>query len=198
MLRDKRAQAATELAVLGSLVIVAFSFLMMYSEKLNREQANIMKAFRTALANAGGGGSASYSRITHRRMVNIVSPMTLGQMGTFSASGSVLWGVGGSESSLIGIDGKEISAPKDEDGDGIIDSEEGNKVYDSTNKTWSKSSFSRDQTPGSAISTTRGLEATDISYDGQYGVTTKLGDGGVYSSGGGGINRSHTWSTPEN
>ena len=198
MLRNKKAQAATELAVLGTLVIVAFSYLMMYSEKLNREQANIMQTFRTALANAGGEGSASYSKITHRRMANVASPMTLGQMDAFSASASVLWGTGGNESNLVDIDGTQVAGHEDTDDDGIPDADEGNTTTTTTNTTWASANFTKTQSPGSQITTTRSIEATDKIKESEYGVTSYLGSRGKYYSGSGNkLQRSRTWTTPE-
>ncbi|MFH0854901.1 MAG: hypothetical protein V1869_00055 [Candidatus Omnitrophota bacterium] len=90
-----RAQAATEFAILGMLIIVAFSFLINYSEKLNRQQSYIMQTFRAALKTARqANDSASYTRVVFRRMPNISNPMELGQMQSFSSSSNVLWSTG--------------------------------------------------------------------------------------------------------
>lgn len=95
MFTAKKAQAATELVVLGTLVIMAFSYLINYSEKLNRQQANIQQAFRAALKEArSANNSASYTKVAYRRMANVASPMELGQLQTVSASANVLWGDG--------------------------------------------------------------------------------------------------------
>ena len=95
MFYNKKAQAATELAVLGSLIIVAFSFLIQYSEKINRQQSYIQQTFRAALAEARNANkSASYTRVAFRRMPNVSSPMELGQQQTFSSSSNVLWADG--------------------------------------------------------------------------------------------------------
>ena len=92
MLYNKKAQAATELAVLGSLIIVAFSFLIQYSEKINRQQSNIQQTFRAALGEArGANSSASYTKVAFRRMPNVSNPMELGQQQNFSSSSNVLW-----------------------------------------------------------------------------------------------------------
>jgi len=195
---NRKAQAATELAVLGTLVIVAFSYLMLYSEKLNRQQAYLMQTFRTALAQAGGNGSASYSKIAHRRMANVVSPMTLGQSDTYSASASVLWGIGETESNLAEIDGTQVAGHEDTDDDGIPDSDEGDTTETTTSTVWASANLTKTQSPGGQIITTRSLEATDTISETDYGVTSYLGAGGKYSSGGGGLNRSRTWNTREN
>jgi hypothetical protein len=185
MVFGKKAQAVTELAVLGSLVIIAFSFLMMYSQKLNREQANIMQAFRAALGEAGGGGSASYTKVAHRRMANLANPMQLGQLETFSSGASVLWGVDGGESETTEVDGSSGSTPAD---DG---------TETTTSNASSTSTLTKTQSSGGRIATTRSMQATDTVTESSYGVTSYLDDGGKYSSGGGGISRSHTWNTSE-
>ncbi|OQB14407.1 MAG: hypothetical protein BWY16_00169 [Candidatus Omnitrophica bacterium ADurb.Bin205] len=52
MVRGKVGQSTTEFVVLGSLIIMAFSFLINYSEKLNRQQSYIQQSFRAALKEA--------------------------------------------------------------------------------------------------------------------------------------------------
>ena len=95
MLFNRRAQSATELAVLGSLVIVAFAFLINYSEKLNRQQAYIQQTFRLALLEARtANNSAAYTKVAFRRMPNVGNPMELGQLQSFSNSSNVLWADG--------------------------------------------------------------------------------------------------------
>ncbi|MCX5706985.1 MAG: hypothetical protein NTW13_04955 [Candidatus Omnitrophica bacterium] len=74
LIRVKKAQATTELAILGSLLIVAFTFLINYSEKINRQQSYLMQAFRQALGTRGG-----YTMVAYRRMANVSRPMELGQ-----------------------------------------------------------------------------------------------------------------------
>lgn len=86
------AQAVTELAILGALIIVAFAFLINYSEKLNRQQANIQQTFRAALEEAGkANNSAGYTKRVFMRMPNVSSPMELGQLESFGDSSNVLW-----------------------------------------------------------------------------------------------------------
>lgn len=91
ILKDK-AQAATELAILGALIIVAFSFLINYSEKINRQQASIQQAFRAALFEAkSANNSVSYSKKTFLRLPNVGSPKELGQLESFSDKAMILW-----------------------------------------------------------------------------------------------------------
>jgi prepilin-type processing-associated H-X9-DG protein len=95
MFFSRKAQAATEFAVLGSLIIVAFAFLINFSEKLNRQQAYIQQTFRAALKEARlANNSASYTKVAFRRMPNVSSPMELGQLQSFSNSANVLWADG--------------------------------------------------------------------------------------------------------
>jgi hypothetical protein len=187
LLKRNKAQAATELAIFGSLIIMAFSYLMLYSEKLNRQQAYIMQTFRAALAEAGGNGSASYTKLAHRRMANLQSPYNLGNLETFSSSASVLWGTGDSESETTEVDGISGTAPSD---DGVT-------TETTTSSASASSNLTKTQSPGGRVATTRSMQATDTVTESGYGVTSSLDDGGKYSSGGGGISRSHTWNTSE-
>jgi len=98
MFLNGKAQATTEFAVLGSLIIVAFAFLINYSEKLNRQQANLQQTFRAALSEArAANNSAVYTKVAFRRMPNISNPMEIGQLQSFSSSANVLWADGKSE-----------------------------------------------------------------------------------------------------
>lgn len=110
MLRNRKAQTATEFAVLGALVILAFSFLINYSEKLNRQQSYIMQTFRAALKEArNANNAASYTRVAFRRMPNVDNPMELGQLQSFSNTSNVLW-----------ADGKDFRKEDGEDASGVM------------------------------------------------------------------------------
>lgn len=92
MLSNTRAQTTTEFAILGALIIVAFAFLINYSEKLNRQQAYLQQTFRAALVEArNANNSASYTKVVFNRMPNVSNPMELGQLQSFSNSSNVLW-----------------------------------------------------------------------------------------------------------
>jgi len=92
MLRGCKGQSATEFAVLGSLIIIAFSFLIQYSEKINRQQSYLQQAFRQSLKESRDHNtSASYTKVAYRRMPNVSTPMELGQQQQFSSSARVLW-----------------------------------------------------------------------------------------------------------
>lgn len=185
--RGRKAQATTELVVLGALIIMAFSYLMGYSEQLNRQQSYNMQTFRAALNKAGGGGSASYTKLAHRRMANVANPYNLGEMQTFSSSASVLWGVGGGSSEVVEVDGVIGTAPPTT----------GSTTETTTTKAHAQTGLIRRQSLSGPVVTTRSLVATDTVSETAYGVTSTLGSGGKYSGSGGGINRSDTWSANE-
>jgi hypothetical protein len=103
-------QAATEMAIFGVLIIAAFTFIIMFSERINRQQAYIMQSFRESLKESRALKSpVSYTKIAHRRMPNISSPMNLGGMETFSADSNVVWGdrLFGLPDDLSGVGGVE-------------------------------------------------------------------------------------------
>jgi len=114
MFRERKAQSVTEFAILGSLIIVAFAFLINYSEKLNRQQSCIQQTFRAALEEArNANNSASYTKLGFRRMPNLSSPMELGQLQSFSSSASVLWADGKNSRKEAGEDAKGVMRYKD-------------------------------------------------------------------------------------
>ena len=90
---NRNGQSATELAIFGALIITAFSFAIMFSERINRQQSYIMQSFRATLTKARANmGPVSYTKIADRRLPNVSSPMTLGNLETFSDSSSAMWG----------------------------------------------------------------------------------------------------------
>jgi len=187
MLRISKAQAATELVILGTLVIVAFSFLINYSEKLNREQSYMQQTFRAALKEAGSAnGSASYTKVAFRRMANVVAPMELGQLQNFSSSASVMWGDGTStadpvskyqlnEASAINIPYRETPV----EGTTEVSKSSFVNTVDTT------TTFTKQQNAGSIV-TTKTLDArdtlqADVDISGSpYSFTHELGPGGKY------------------
>ena len=187
MSRKNKAQAATELAVLGSLIIVVFSYLMLYGQKLNRQQAYLMKTFRAALEEVKGEGSVSYIKVAHRRIANINTPYALSQPELYSSSAYVLWGIGDKKSEIVEVDGTK----------GTV-SEEDKTTTTTSSDTLELQSFTKTQSPGGPISTTRTQEAWDVAYEGAYEVTSYLGDGGkYYSDSSSKLTRGRTWTTPE-
>ncbi|MDD5119835.1 MAG: hypothetical protein PHR84_00795 [Candidatus Omnitrophica bacterium] len=92
MLRDRKAQAVLELAILGSLLIMAFSIAIKYGEQYNREQSYMQQTFRGNLKMARKAlGSTSYGTTDFRRSSNMIDPMELGELQQFGSSNQVLW-----------------------------------------------------------------------------------------------------------
>ena len=95
ILRGERGQAIIELAVLGSLIIMAFSIIISLSESYNRRQSYMQQTFRATLykaddANESGGVSA----MDFRRMPNVTSPMEIGAFQSFSSGNNLIWADG--------------------------------------------------------------------------------------------------------
>ena len=90
---NHKGQSLTEMAIFGTLIITAFSFIIMFSERINRQQSYIMQGFRESLSEARAAkGPVSYTKLADRRMPNVYSPMTLGSQETFSNDSNTIWG----------------------------------------------------------------------------------------------------------
>jgi len=90
---NHKGQSITEIAIFGTLIIMAFSFIIMFSERINRQQSYIMQGFRESLYEARTlKGPVSYTKTADRRMPNVSAPMTLGNQETFSSSNNTMWG----------------------------------------------------------------------------------------------------------
>ena len=90
---NHKGQSITEMAIFGTLILMAFSFVIMFSERINRQQSYIMQGFRESLYSARTmKGPISYTKIADRRMPNVYAPMTVGNLETFYTSNNVLWG----------------------------------------------------------------------------------------------------------
>ncbi len=195
MLRKRNAQAATEFAILGSLIIVAFAFLINYSEKLNRQQAYIQQTFRAALSEArSANNTASYTKVAFRRMPNVSSPMELGQMQSFSNSSSVMWADGKSrnadETPKDGVSKYQLNeAPAIDIPKSDFEYLEGQTKVSTTtftNTVDSTTTFAKQESPSGKIITSKTLNATDtlsadVNIDGKpYSFTHYLGADGKY------------------
>jgi hypothetical protein len=85
-------QAAVELAIFGSLILLALSVLLMYGQNLDNQQQVKMEAFRGALQKAYQlNGSASYTLKKEGRIFNLFSGFGQGQFSTAGSTASVLW-----------------------------------------------------------------------------------------------------------
>lgn len=98
MLKRKGAsggQAATELAIFGSLVIICFASLLSYSQSFTENQALQQQAFRMALRKAyDDNGFVSYQISKNPRPVSPQANFRGGSRSGVSASSSVLWSKG--------------------------------------------------------------------------------------------------------
>jgi hypothetical protein len=188
----RKGQAATELAIFGSIILVAFSYLIVYSEKLNREQHYLMRSFRRALGKAHEvNGSCSYAVFAAHRMPNAANPYTLGDQGMFSSGSVALWFEDGDigEVTVIEKAGLEISSSSSSSADS---SDEDISV---TNETTQDTSSTIEESPGKPRSSSRRLVARDrfVIENGDFAGEYTLGPGGVYGSGEQGLERSHNW-----
>lgn len=203
----ERAQSVTEFAILGSLVIIAFAFLINYSEKLNREQYYIQQTFRAALQEAkNANNSASYTRVVFNRMPNVSNPMELGQLQSFSSSANVLWADGKSRnedgSPKPGVskyrlnEAAAIDIPVRAEAPSPGTTETGSNVFSNTVDTIT--TLVKSEAPGGKITTSKTLTAKDIlqasvSIDNTpYTFTQTLGEKGKYYPGDHTLSRSRS------
>jgi len=203
MLKSQKAQAVLELAILGALIITAFSIWISYSEKYNREQSYMQQTFRAALKEAKNiNNSASWDTIDFRRMPNVANPMELGELQQFSSSNNVLWSdgkkKGDSETEAKSYFQLNRGVPMD-----IPISEEPGPVSITTESISEYKSapvssviFNKNEGGGS-ITTSKVLTATDTITGGMYvdgkktsDYESSLGEGGIYKDEGGGLTRS--------
>jgi hypothetical protein len=85
-------QAAVELAIFGSLILLAFSVLLMYGQRLDNQQQVKMEAFRRALQKSyERNGNVSYTLKKEGRTFNLFSGFGQGQSSTVGSTATVLW-----------------------------------------------------------------------------------------------------------
>jgi len=91
--RDRsRGQAAVELAILGSLILLAVSTLLIYGQRLELQQQLKMEAFRKALQKAyQRNSSVTYTLKKDSRFFNLMAGFGQGQASTLGASASAMW-----------------------------------------------------------------------------------------------------------
>ena len=94
LINDK-GQAAAELAILGILILLAFSFVMNFGQSLGRVQQIKMESFRRALKKAyDKNGSASYTLKKNSNLASVNSSFFQGQDSAAENTGSVTWSKG--------------------------------------------------------------------------------------------------------
>ncbi len=96
LLRNKKAQAMVEIAIIGSLIILAFSYLIIFTAKVNFKQLARHYAFRQTMAAAKKKGKSYLNPVFYQRMPNILDPYAPGSFSPANPSGSVLWSGGDS------------------------------------------------------------------------------------------------------
>lgn len=97
----QKGQAAVEMAVFGSLIMVCFAVLLSYAQTFTEQQTIQQQAFRMALRNAYGKyddndkqGMAGYTILKHHRTPSIFGNFGQGNRESISASATVLWSKG--------------------------------------------------------------------------------------------------------
>lgn len=94
----KKAQALTEMAIFGTLILLSLHYLLTYLQRMNEQQYVVQEAFRQALKNAhDNDGFASYTVFSNKRTASIYNPSG-GDRSLVSGSASILWGEDGESS----------------------------------------------------------------------------------------------------
>lgn len=89
----RKAQAVLEIGLLGSLILIVFSLLIGYIQRLNDKQYVLMNNFRQALKKAHDENAiVSYTTFEDRRHVDTNTPL-MGKRANLSASNYVHWAV---------------------------------------------------------------------------------------------------------
>ncbi len=193
---NNRAQATTELAVFGSLILICLAVLISYGQNLQEQQILQQQAFRKALKKAYNENAfASYNIIKNPRTVNLFGNYGEGGRSSASAGASVAWCLGApAEKSYYEINEDELELPS------------GTKVTDIENQ--ASTSYTGQETifedPNAATSTKQGRVTdtitTTIKVDGGSDITITQGldsDGRYRQSAvGTEVSRQKTWTTP--
>jgi len=203
MLRDQKAQAVLELAILGSLIITAFAILISYSEGYNREQSYMQQTFRAALKKAQKlNNSASWTTTDFRRMPNLTNPMELGQLQQFGSGSSVLWtdgkqiaGAGGALEDSVPKAYFQLNRVQPYSNEFSVNEEDAGPqegditISNSYHYSYLNSSAYSHKTEGGNIHTNKTLTATDTIIggakvgDNPVSLNSALSSGGLYKNG---------------
>ncbi|MCF7888042.1 MAG: hypothetical protein K9L76_02060 [Candidatus Omnitrophica bacterium] len=91
--RLRKAQALTEMAIFGTLILLCLHYLVSYIQRMDRQQYALQESFRSALEKASNPtvGSVGYNVFSNRRQVSINAPL-IGERSQISSSGQVYWG----------------------------------------------------------------------------------------------------------
>jgi len=92
---NHKAQATTELAIFGSLILVCFAILISYGQSLQEQQILQQQTFRKALKKAYDENAfVSYNVVKNPRTVNLFGKYGEGGRSSVSAGASVAWCLG--------------------------------------------------------------------------------------------------------
>lgn len=94
LFKVKKGQAAIELAIIGSLIILAFSYLITFTAKVNMRQEHLQNVFRNLLNGAATAGQSHAIATAFQRTPNIMDPYSPGTFTPVEASGKILWSSG--------------------------------------------------------------------------------------------------------
>ncbi len=90
-----KAQSVVELATFGTLILIAFNFLLSYGQEMDNRQRAKMESFRRALARAYQENTAvDYTVYQDIRNVDLFSNYAQGSPSALQGSGSVFWAKG--------------------------------------------------------------------------------------------------------
>lgn len=119
---NQRAQATTELAIFGSLILVCFAVLISYGMSLQEQQILQQQAFRKALEKSYNENAfVSYNIVKQPRTVNLFGKFGEGDRSSVSAGASVAWCLGDpEEKSYYQVNEDTIEVPGDSE---IVDVE---------------------------------------------------------------------------
>lgn len=92
LILSKRGQAVTEMAILGSLILLAFMVLLKYGQTLTAQQEAQMYAFRQALKSSYNENNAvSYTVAKDKRVIDLFGKYDGSQKARLTAGASVMW-----------------------------------------------------------------------------------------------------------
>ncbi|MDD4907722.1 MAG: hypothetical protein PHJ00_01510 [Candidatus Omnitrophica bacterium] len=194
---NNSAQATTELAIFGSLIIICLAVLISYGQSLQEQQILQQQAFRAALKKAYDENAfASYNIIKNPRTANLFGGYGEGGRSSTSAGASVAWCLGTpEEKSYYTINEDEFELP---DGTKIKDVETSTSTGYTSQETRYEDPTARVSTKQARLTDTittylRTETGTDIV------VTQGLDSDGRYrqSAVGTEVSRQKTWTTPQ-
>jgi len=111
---NHKAQATTELAIFGSLILVCFAILISYGQSLQEQQILQQQTFRKALKKAYDENAfVSYNVVKNPRTVNLFGKYGEGGRSSVNAGASVSWCLGESaEKSYYQINEDTVEIPE--------------------------------------------------------------------------------------